>query len=215
MKMTIAAPQSTSFTQAKWACDPSFWIKAIISLSLPDNKSKSLSCSINHALLSPRNRPLLNKSQLENCLWFPMTCPELIKHHCLLDEKHYFVFLGELCALPLVLTCFPSPLLLTSGIISPVSLSLKCLFLFSLLILISSKMILQPQILIMRKRIRITCQNSWKLSIPWQKYPENPARPTVSPVLSYLWDALDTDLFSLLVPCYFFPPVLKWKLQEL
>lgn len=35
--------QSTSFVQAKWACDPSFLIKAIIFPSLPDITEQSLS----------------------------------------------------------------------------------------------------------------------------------------------------------------------------
>lgn len=105
----------------------------------------------------------------------------------------------------------PSPSLWNSGIMSPVSLSLKCLLPFSLLILIASETILQPQISIMKKSIRITCQNIWKLSILWQKYSENPARPTASLLLSYLWDALDTDLFSFLVPCYFFSTCLEME----
>lgn len=135
--------------------------------------------------------------------------PSIMKHHCILDEKKYFVVVAKLCF-------YFSLLFLNSRYIILQHLTpWNDWFLFPLLVLIASEVILQPQILDNGKSVRITSWNIWKLSILWQKYSENPTRPTVPPLFSYLWDALDTDFFSFLVPCYFFPPVLKWKLQEL
>lgn len=48
-----------------------------------------------------------------------------------------------------------------------------------------------------------------KASVLWQKYSEKLAQMTTPPCLPYLWAAMATDLFSLLVLGYFFPTCLE------